>query len=353
MSDFSSGSQSPLEGTVLAQLQQRLLQLGSQIDAIQAQVGQVSDEIAQERSQLDILLRQLSNSAQADDPLQDRLVEVTEQLSAENDQLVFLGRKLTELATQDQLVRLATLVSTQQQVMDLTESVQALERAQQRSNELTESRTRQVNELLDTVQDVLNRRSELRERQFVVDQTQLDQVRKEARGEFVATFLPALDGIERVLEDGRALLARQRQDIVDAAQGTSAARGSERPHAANPNLVNRLRSRLGAEGEQGESGAPAGGANPTTAQAIHTWVRHLALVRDRFLALMFQEGIEPIAALHQTLDPQLHVAVQTEPREDVAPDTIVREVRRGYRAGERILRYAEVVVARPPAKPSA
>lgn len=82
--------------------------------------------------------------------------------------------------------------------------------------------------------------------------------------------------------------------------------------------------------------------------ALHAWLRNLALVRDRFLTLMAQEGIQPIQALKQPFDPRLHVVVQSEQRDDVPPNTVVREVRRGFRQANRVLRYAEVVVARAP-----
>ena len=71
-------------------------------------------------------------------------------------------------------------------------------------------------------------------------------------------------------------------------------------------------------------------------------------MRDRFLALLAQEGITPIQALRQPFDPRLHVIVQSEQRTDLPPNTIVREVRRGFRQNDRVLRYAGVVVAREP-----
>jgi molecular chaperone GrpE len=85
------------------------------------------------------------------------------------------------------------------------------------------------------------------------------------------------------------------------------------------------------------------------ANALTNWLRGLALVRDRFISLMVQEGIQPIQALKQPFDPRLHVVVQTEARSDLPPNTVVREVRRGFRQAGRVLRYAEVVVARAPA----
>jgi hypothetical protein len=165
--------------------------------------------------------------------------------------------------------------------------------------------------------------------------------------------LPALDGIEAILEEGRALLIRHRQELSEMGHAPSDRGG------ASGGIVQRIRTRLTGEGETPDVTAPGGPsagapaeAQTGAARAINAWLRGLALVRDRFLALMAQEGIVAIPVARQRFDPRLHLAVQSEPRGDVPPDTIVREVRRGFRQGNRVLRYAEVVVARPPQPPT-
>lgn len=351
--DVYQSSLPPAEQPPIAtQLVQRFLQLAGQLDALQTQMGHLTTALAHERDQIDLLLTHLGQDAATTDPLQERLVELTEQMSSDHEQLNFLSRKLTELATQEQMVRLATVVATQNQVTELAERVQELSRAQHREHDLTDVRGRQLAELLTTVQAFLNRRSERETHEIVMDQTRLDETRREARGEFAAQFLPAIDGLETALEEGRMLLARHRQELGELNQPQSGA-GGER-HAPSSSLVNRLRSRLAGEGESAD---PAHWPHPTqspdttvaAATALNGWLRGLALVRDRFLALMAQEGIQPIPALKQPFDPRLHVVVHVEPRTDILPNTIVREVRRGFRQANRVLRYAEVVVARPPA----
>lgn len=348
----------PSEGPPVAtQLIQRFLQLAGQLDALQAQVGRLTSAMAHERSQIDAVISLLGRETEETDPLQERLVELTDQMSADHEQFAFLSRKLTELATQDQMVRLATVVATQSQVMELAESVQELARAQQRTNELADARSRQVTDILTTVQTFLNRRSQLEEKEIVMDADRLEDVRREARGEFAELFLPALDGLEGVLEDGRSLLARHRQDLAEMTQshGSGAATPTDRAPASG-GLVHRWRSRLAGEGETPETApSPQTASTPESmaaaATALNGWLRNLALVRDRFLALMAQEGIQPIPALKQPFDPRLHVIVQSEQRTDLPPNTIVREIRRGFRQFNRVLRYAEVVVARAPSGP--
>lgn len=56
-------------------------------------------------------------------------------------------------------------------------------------------------------------------------------------------------------------------------------------------------------------------------------------------------GIEPVAAVGQPFDPHLHEAVVTEQTEEFEPDTVMQELVRGYRMGDKLLRPAVVKVA--------
>jgi molecular chaperone GrpE len=56
-------------------------------------------------------------------------------------------------------------------------------------------------------------------------------------------------------------------------------------------------------------------------------------------------GLQPVAALGQPFDPHVHEAVITEQTEDYEPDTVIQELVRGYRLGEKLLRPAIVKVA--------
>jgi molecular chaperone GrpE len=56
-------------------------------------------------------------------------------------------------------------------------------------------------------------------------------------------------------------------------------------------------------------------------------------------------GVRPVASVGQPFDPHIHEAVATEQTEDYEPDTVMQEIVRGYRLGERLLRPAIVKVA--------
>jgi len=56
-------------------------------------------------------------------------------------------------------------------------------------------------------------------------------------------------------------------------------------------------------------------------------------------------GVEPIAAVGERFDPHVHEAVVTEPSDEHEPDTVIEELARGYRIGDRLLRPAMVKVS--------
>lgn len=56
-------------------------------------------------------------------------------------------------------------------------------------------------------------------------------------------------------------------------------------------------------------------------------------------------GLQPVAAVGQPFDPHVHEAVATEQTDEYEPDTVVQELMRGYRLGEKLLRPAMVKVA--------
>ena len=64
-----------------------------------------------------------------------------------------------------------------------------------------------------------------------------------------------------------------------------------------------------------------------------------------FMAALREAGAEPIEALGRRFNPALHEAIGTEWSDAVEPGVIARELRRGWRLGDELLRPAQVVVA--------
>lgn len=74
----------------------------------------------------------------------------------------------------------------------------------------------------------------------------------------------------------------------------------------------------------------------------------VAATRRLFIAALREAGAEPVESVGRPFDPNLHEAVATVPSDAVAPGTVAREVRRGWRLGDELLRPAQVAVATAP-----
>jgi molecular chaperone GrpE len=56
-------------------------------------------------------------------------------------------------------------------------------------------------------------------------------------------------------------------------------------------------------------------------------------------------GVKPIAAVGEQFNPHIHEAVVTEATDDYDPDTVIQEIRSGYRIGDKLIRPALVKVS--------
>ncbi len=73
------------------------------------------------------------------------------------------------------------------------------------------------------------------------------------------------------------------------------------------------------------------------------------MVYRKALAVFERFGVTPIETAGQTFDPSVHEAVVSQPTDASPPMTILAEVRKGYRMGDRVIRPSRVVVAAAPA----
>ena len=69
------------------------------------------------------------------------------------------------------------------------------------------------------------------------------------------------------------------------------------------------------------------------------------LIGKQLAEVLESFGIEPIPAVGERFDPHVHEAVVTELSDEFEPDTVIEELTRGYRIGDRLLRPAMVKVA--------
>ena len=79
-----------------------------------------------------------------------------------------------------------------------------------------------------------------------------------------------------------------------------------------------------------------------------SWLEGLQIVQRNLDNLLNSEGVSKIEAESQPFEPREHEAVYFEETSDVTEDMVVRVIRDGYRLHDKVLRAAQVTVAKPP-----
>jgi molecular chaperone GrpE len=75
----------------------------------------------------------------------------------------------------------------------------------------------------------------------------------------------------------------------------------------------------------------------------------IQIVMRQFLDTLARLGVERVATVGLPFDPAVHEAVQQVESADLPPGSVAQELLAGYHVGDRLIRPAMVVVARPAA----
>jgi molecular chaperone GrpE len=168
---------------------------------------------------------------------------------------------------------------------------------------------------LAVVLEALRTAEAVRDDELTALREQGNTIASQARREVARAILPAVDGLEGALRSGKHLLAVQAPPTPRRAWWRRA--------------------------------APTSGPEDVLRGDLRAWLIGLEFVHERLLSVLAAEDIVPIAALGLPFDPQIHLAVEVSRPESAAPaDTITAVIRQGYLIGGRVLRPAEVAVAR-------
>ena len=84
-----------------------------------------------------------------------------------------------------------------------------------------------------------------------------------------------------------------------------------------------------------------------------TWSKGLELAVRKLEEAMASHGLTPIESVGSAFDPKLHEAIGHEESNEHPEDTVVSELRRGYRIHDRVVRPSLVRVSRRPELPAA
>lgn len=74
----------------------------------------------------------------------------------------------------------------------------------------------------------------------------------------------------------------------------------------------------------------------------------IVLVNQQMAEIFRDMGVEPIKTVGETFDPNFHEAVAVEEAGEAPPNTILEEMLRGYRIGNRVIRHSMVKVTTGP-----
>jgi molecular chaperone GrpE len=74
----------------------------------------------------------------------------------------------------------------------------------------------------------------------------------------------------------------------------------------------------------------------------------IEMVLKSFVEILGKHGVNPIAAVGESFDPNKHEAIAQVVTQEHKPNTVVEEHHKGYYLLDRLLRPAQVSVAKPP-----
>lgn len=80
------------------------------------------------------------------------------------------------------------------------------------------------------------------------------------------------------------------------------------------------------------------------------WLKGVQMTVGKLHEALTEAGVEQIEAIGSRFDPKLHEAIATQESREHPEDTVLEEVRRGYKMHDRVLRPAMVRVTRLPAE---
>ena len=87
--------------------------------------------------------------------------------------------------------------------------------------------------------------------------------------------------------------------------------------------------------------------------AEHTWTQGVSLIVQKLQRTLEQQGLSRVGAEGEEFDPHVHEAVAYEEHPEYGEGQVAQIYRPGYRLHDRVLRPAQVTVARAAAAPAA
>src|SRR6266550_4103789 len=176
------------------------------------------------------------------------------------------------------------------------------------------------------------------------DKDPRERAGNEASGPVFAELLATraeLKRLEAEVNDLRDKLARRQADFENFRKRVERER-SETYNRATADLVTKLLPVLDNLGRALDTEASV---EATESDEFRHFLSGVDLIYKQLGGVLETLGVKPVSAVGETFDPHVHEAVVTEETDEHKPDTVVQEIVRGYRLGDKLLRPALVKVA--------
>lgn len=187
-------------------------------------------------------------------------------------------------------------------------------RGQMRENDAADIALAAVDELADQASEMEDLKTILEETRAELDETKDKLLRKAA--EFQNYRRRTEEEKSSLVEFGKGLVIQQFLDVLDDVRRS-------------------LEAAEQAEEQQEQEPGPA-------YNALKDGVE---LVYKKFLDELGKHNVEPIEAVGRPFNENEHEAMMQREDEDAEPGTVLEEMQKGYRIGDRVLRHSKVIVA--------
>jgi molecular chaperone GrpE len=188
-------------------------------------------------------------------------------------------------------------------------------------------------------------------RRIYLDQDEGESVNAEAeppnlKPSYVEELEARTKAAERQVQEVQARFDQLRQQLQRETDETRARlnrAADERAAASKAKFIESLLPVMDDLERAIDAASKEGVDQETLRDAILQGVRSTA---NRFQSALTSAGVEPIAAVGEPFNPELHEAVDTEETDPEMDGIVVDEYSRGFRIGDRLLRPARVKVGR-------
>jgi molecular chaperone GrpE len=167
-----------------------------------------------------------------------------------------------------------------------------------------------------------------------------DQAENAAAEPASEEVVPELQAVREDFEKFKDLYIRSQADL-DNYRKRAVREVEDARRYANLSLLERLIPILD-NFELGLDAARQGGGAEVILQGM-------SMVQKQLQDFLRDSGVESIEAVGKPFDPNLHEALAQESSDEVPEGVVIRQLRRGYKLKDRLLRASAVMVSRGPA----